>query len=53
MGVIALQAAVFGLFLPDTKGTATLGTMDDMKTQNEHRVAQIHQNMELAESEAF
>ncbi|CAB3981466.1 organic cation transporter -like [Paramuricea clavata] len=31
MGAICLQAAVLGLFLPETKGTPTLETMDDMK----------------------
>jgi hypothetical protein len=30
MGAICLQAAVLGLFLPETKGTPTLETMDDM-----------------------
>jgi hypothetical protein len=33
-GVICLQAAVLGLFLPETKGAPTLETMDDMKTRN-------------------
>jgi hypothetical protein len=31
MGALCLQAAVLGLFLPETKGTPTLETMDDMK----------------------
>ena len=30
MGAICLQAAVLGLFLPETKGSPTLETMDDM-----------------------
>ena len=30
MGAICLQAAILGLFLPETKGTQTLETMDDM-----------------------
>jgi hypothetical protein len=30
MGAIALQAAILGLFLPETKGVPTLETMDDM-----------------------
>ncbi|CAB4027353.1 organic cation transporter -like [Paramuricea clavata] len=33
-GVICLQAAVLGLFLPETKGAPTLETMDDMNTRN-------------------
>jgi hypothetical protein len=32
MGAICLQAAVLGLFLPETMGTPTLETIDDMKT---------------------
>ena len=35
MGAICLQAAIFGLFLPETKGAATLETLDDMKTEPE------------------
>ena len=31
MGAICLQAAILGLFLPETKGTPTLETIDDMK----------------------
>ena len=31
MGFICLQAAILGLFLPETKGAPTLETMDDMK----------------------
>ena len=30
MGAICLQAAVLGLFLPETKGSPTMETMDDM-----------------------
>ena len=30
MGAFCLQAAVFGCFLPETKGKPTLETMDDM-----------------------
>ena len=30
MGVICLQAAILGLILPETKGLATLETMEDM-----------------------
>ena len=30
MGAICLQAAILGLFLPETKGEPTLETMDDM-----------------------
>ena len=30
MGALCLQAAALGLFLPETKGTQTLETMDDM-----------------------
>ena len=30
MGAICLQAAILGLFLPETKGLATLETMEDM-----------------------
>ena len=30
MGAICIQAAVLALFLPETKGTPTLETMDDM-----------------------
>ena len=30
MGALCLQAAVLGLFLPETKGKPTLETMDDM-----------------------
>jgi metallophosphoesterase superfamily enzyme len=41
MGAIALQAAVLGIFLPETKGTATLETMDDMKTKKEQGMALI------------
>jgi hypothetical protein len=33
MGAICLQAAVLGLLLPETKGAATLETLDDMKTE--------------------
>ena len=33
MGAICLQAAIFACFLPETKGTATLETMDDLKTK--------------------
>ena len=39
MGAIALQAAVLGLFLPETKGVATMETMDDMETEKEQGVA--------------
>ncbi|CAB3985711.1 organic cation transporter -like [Paramuricea clavata] len=35
MGAICLQAAVLGLFLPETKGTPTLETMDDMNKDEE------------------
>ena len=31
MGAVCLQAAILGLFLPETKGAPTLETMDDMK----------------------
>ena len=31
MGAICLQAAILGIFLPETKGKPTLETMDDMK----------------------
>ena len=34
MGAFCLQGAVLGLFLPETKGTPTLETMDDMKKEN-------------------
>ncbi|CAB4029035.1 organic cation transporter -like, partial [Paramuricea clavata] len=34
-GAICLQAALLGLLLPETKGAATLETMDDMKTEQE------------------
>ena len=30
MGAICLQAAILGLFLPETKGAPTLETMNDM-----------------------
>ena len=39
MGAIALQAAVLALFLPETRGKATLETMDDMKEQKDQGVA--------------
>ena len=31
MGAICFQAALLGFFLPETKGTPTLETLDDMK----------------------
>ncbi|XP_028401282.1 solute carrier family 22 member 16-like [Dendronephthya gigantea] len=33
MGIICLQAALLGLFLPETKGTPTKETMNDMETR--------------------
>lgn len=33
-GAICIQAAILGLFLPETKGAPTLETMDDMKTES-------------------
>jgi hypothetical protein len=35
MGALCLQAAVLGLFLPETKGKPTMETMDDMKKRQE------------------
>jgi hypothetical protein len=36
MGALCLQAAVLGLFLPETKGKPTMETMDDMKKRQEN-----------------
>ncbi|XP_028401281.1 solute carrier family 22 member 16-like isoform X2 [Dendronephthya gigantea] len=35
MGIICFQAAVLGIFLPETKGKPTLETMDDMEEKRE------------------
>ena len=35
MGAICIQAAILGLFLPETKGQPTLETMDDMNKDQE------------------
>lgn len=35
MGIICFQAAVLGIFLPETKGKPTLETMDDMEKDQE------------------
>ena len=40
MGAIALQAAVLALFLPETRGKATLETMDDIKEQEDQGVVE-------------
>ncbi|CAB4021017.1 Hypothetical predicted protein, partial [Paramuricea clavata] len=50
MGAIALQAAVLGLFLPETKGAATMETMDDMKTEEE-KVGGVVEKNEYTETE--
>ena len=50
MGAIALQAAVLGLFLPETKGAATMETMDDMKTEKEQVDGVVEKN-EYTETE--
>lgn len=39
MGAICLQAAILACFLPETKGAATLETMDDMKIKKEQGLA--------------
>ncbi|CAB3985958.1 Hypothetical predicted protein [Paramuricea clavata] len=48
MGAICLQAAVLGLFLPETKGTPTLETMDDMNKNQ--RVALLVNSNDKAEA---
>ena len=50
MGAISLQAAVLGLFLPETKGTRTLETMGDMKKNHNESDAllvndEVHDNL--------
>jgi hypothetical protein len=50
MGAIALQAAVLGLFLPETKGAATMETMDDTKTEKEQVDGVVEKN-EYTETE--
>ena len=35
MGAMCLQAAILGLFLPETKGKPTLETMNDMDKNEE------------------
>jgi hypothetical protein len=44
MGAIAFQAAVLGLFLPETRGKATLETMDDIKGPKDQGVALLVKN---------
>ncbi|CAB4018231.1 Hypothetical predicted protein [Paramuricea clavata] len=44
MGAICLQAAVLGLFLPETKGTPTLETMDDMKKNQRVALLDVNSN---------
>ncbi|XP_028401283.1 organic cation transporter protein-like [Dendronephthya gigantea] len=44
MGIICLQAALLGLFLPETKGTPTKETMNDMETMNDTRVPCVNNN---------
>jgi hypothetical protein len=34
MGIICLEAAIMGLFLPETKGRPTLETLEDMINEN-------------------
>ena len=46
MGAIALQAAVLGLFLPETKGAATMETMDDMNKEKEQGLSLLDHNAE-------
>ena len=41
MGAICLQAAILACFLPETKGAATLETMDDMKIKKEQGLALV------------
>ena len=41
MGAICLQAAILACFLPETKGAATLETMDDMKIKKEQGSALV------------
>lgn len=35
MGVVCIQAAILGLFLPETKGEQTLETMSDMEKSHQ------------------
>ena len=44
MGFICLQAAILGLFLPETKGKPTLETMDDMKKKKKEQGATVFMN---------
>ena len=44
MGAICLQAAVLGLFLPETKGSPTMETMDDMN-KNQRVVLFVNSNV--------
>ena len=34
MGIICLEAAIMGMFLPETKGRPTLETLEDMINEN-------------------
>ncbi len=34
MGIICLEAAIMGMFLPETKGRPTLETLEDMIDEN-------------------
>ena len=34
MGVICLESAIMGMFLPETKGRPTLETLEDMMNDN-------------------
>jgi hypothetical protein len=50
MGAIALQAAVLALFLPETKGAATMETMDDMNKEKQQGLALLDHNAEKNEN---
>lgn len=41
-GVICLQAAIFGSFLPETKGKATMETMGDLKAKETEKGITLH-----------